>query len=180
MENLSKGRLLIAEDNAGFRETLALEFNDLGFLVTEAGSWNEYLTLRHLLFDYAVVDLKLGSDNGLKIVERLSLDAPECHTIVLTGYGSIATAVKAMKLGARNYLTKPASSSRILAAFDSHETLSDLPEVAAEPFSLAGAEREYIESVVARCNGNITRAAGLLGLHRQSLQRKLRKYPPAR
>jgi len=171
-------QLLIAEDDAGFRETLALEFRDLGFHVTEVGSFKDFQSLEHFDFEYAVVDLKLAGDNGLKIVEGLANQAPDCRTIVLTGYGSIATAVRATKLGAINYLTKPASTSRILAAFDPQNSTQSLPDVASEPLSLARIEREYIENIVADCDGNISRAASLLGLHRQSLQRKLRKYPP--
>ena len=123
----------------------------------------------------ALVDLKLKSESGLIVVEELHRRYPSCRIVILTGYGSIATAVKAITLGAANYLTKPASVAKIEAAF--RGSCSDdglhIPEI--KP-TLARQEREYIESILTECQGNISMAAKVLGLHRQSLQRKLRKF----
>ncbi len=103
--------------------------------------------------------------------------SPDMVVIVLTGYGSIATAVKATKLGATAYLTKPVEAEEIERAFLGEETDEDIP-IPDEFQSLYRHEREYIEYVLAECDGNISQAARRLGLHRQSLQRKLRKYTP--
>jgi two-component system response regulator RegA len=91
---------------------------------------------------------------------------------VLTGYGSIATAVEAMKLGAASYLTKPADADQIVAAFDGKQPRAD-----AEVPSLARVEWEHIQRVLTDCGGNVSRAARALGIHRRSLQRKLSKHP---
>jgi len=169
-------RLLIAEDDASFRETLALEFQERDYDVTAIACLNDFDCLLRKRFDLAVIDLKLGTDSGLELIEKLHCVSPGITTVVLTGYSSIATAVKAIKLGAVNYLTKPVSMDDIEAAL-----LGEVPAEESDDYqapSLARHEWEYIEYVLARCDGNITRAAKELGIHRQSLQRKLRKYPP--
>lgn len=180
IDTLTRKRVLIAEDDAGFRETLALEFEDLGYDVSVAASCEEFGAFARHDFDYAIVDLKLGTDNGLRIVESLSREGDNCRTVVLTGYGSIATAVQATKLGAVDYLMKPASTARILAALTESDEASSFDVVDAQPLSLARLEREHIENVIASCHGNISRAASQLGMHRQSLQRKLRKFTPSK
>jgi two-component system response regulator RegA len=167
---------LIAEDDANFRETLALEFQERDYEVTAIACLNDFDCLLSQCFDFAVVDLKLGTDSGLELIEKLHGASPDIISVVLTGYSSIATAVKAIKLGAVNYLNKPVSMDDIEAAL-----LGEVPEEELDAYqapSLARHEWEYIEYVLARCDGNITRAAKELGIHRQSLQRKLRKYPP--
>jgi two-component system response regulator RegA len=117
---------------------------------------------------------------GLDIVRELrALDKTTC-IIMLTGYGSIATALAATKLGASHYLSKPADADQILTAYE--KITAGLPS-GAEPSdtevpSLARVEWEHIQRVLADCEGNISQAAKLLGLHRRSLQRKLQKYPP--
>jgi two-component system response regulator RegA len=169
-------RILIAEDDANLRETLAVEFQERDYDVTVISCLSDFDRLLNQQFDLAVVDLKLGTDSGLELIEKLYQASPGTTSVVLTGYSSIATAVKAIKLGATNYLTKPVSMEDIEAAL-----LGDAPEEEGEDYqapSLARHEWEYIEYVLARCDGNITRAAKELGIHRQSLQRKLRKYPP--
>ena len=105
--------------------------------------------------------------------------SPETRTIVLTGFGSTATAVDAIRLGATNYLPKPADADDILAAFKRGETtILDAPETDHDVPSLARAEWEHIHRVLADCGGNISEAARRLGIHRRSLQRKLRKRAP--
>ena len=98
--------------------------------------------------------------------------------VVLTGHGSIATAVQATKLGAVNYLTKPVDVETIERALRSDPDDDEAIPIPEQYQSLARHEREYIEFVLAECEGNISRAARRLGIHRQSLQRKLRKYTP--
>ena len=123
-----------------------------------------------------MVDLRLRQDSGLDVISTLKQRSPETIVVVLTGYGSIATAVKATKLGATSYLTKPVDVDQLERAFagDDAEEIA-IPD---EFQSLYRHEREYIEYVLAECDGNISQAARRLGLHRQSLQRKLRKYTP--
>ncbi len=171
-------RILIAEDDAGFRETLALEFQERDYHVTTIACLEDFDHLACKAFDMAVIDLKLGTDSGLELIEILHDVSPGTRSVVLTGYSSIATAVKAIKLGAANYLTKPVSMDDIEAVLlgDRATEEDDIDDYQAP--SLARHEWEYIEYVLARCDGNITRAAKELGIHRQSLQRKLRKYPP--
>jgi two-component system response regulator RegA len=167
---------LIAEDDASFRETLALEFRERDYDVTAIACLHDFDRLLSKRFDLAVVDLKLGTDSGLELIDKLHDASPGITSVVLTGYSSIATAVKAIKLGAANYLTKPVSMDDIEAALLGEMAAEEREDYQAP--SLARHEWEYIEYVLARCDGNITRAAKELGIHRQSLQRKLRKYPP--
>ena len=127
----------------------------------------------------ALVDLRMPGRSGLELVRELHAIDPVTKIIVLTGYGSIATAIEAMRLGAAYYLSKPADADDVLAAL----ARSDAPPL--EPAradyvapSLARAEWEHINRVLADCAGNISEAARRLGIHRRSLQRKLQKYPP--
>jgi two-component system response regulator RegA len=176
-------RILIVEDDPNFRETLALEFEGRGYRVTTAASLASYRARGQHNFDYAVVDLKLGHESGLAIVEELRGAVPRCRVIIMTGYGSIATAVKAVKLGAHDYLPKPTTVSAIERALLADGKQNDdraALNLKEEPLSLARHEREYIEHVLEQCGGNVSAAARRLGLHRQSLQRKLRKYPPSK
>ena len=115
-------------------------------------------------------------DRGLEVVRALKqLDATTV-VVVLTGYGSIATAVESIKLGALTYLTKPVDADQILAAFNGEVSSSRGPASGAVP-SLARVEWEHIQRVLADCGGNLSQAARLLGIHRRSLQRKLSKDP---
>lgn len=149
-------------------------------------------------FDCAVVDLRLADGSGLEAVERLLVRWPAIRIVVLTGYGSIATAVEAMRLGVVDYLTKPADADQILdalapdpgvgagagagtdpgAAADGTSDERTRPVV--ESPSLQRVEWEHIQRVLRDCGGNITRAADQLGLHRRTLQRKLAYRPPPR
>jgi two-component system, response regulator RegA len=171
-------KLLIADDDEHFGETLELEFTDRGYAVTRVRSAAVLASLPARYFDLALVDLRLGTDNGLDMVATLITENPDCRIVMLTGYGSIATAIKAIKLGAHNYLTKPASIDVIENALRDEESSVATNEPENQAPSLAKHEREYIESVLNDCGGNISRAARVLGLHRQSLQRKLRKFSP--
>jgi len=168
-------RLLIVEDDARFAETLAVELRDRGYEVECVENLEELLEVQGD-FDFAVVDLRLRRDSGLDAIVELRRSRPGARIVVLTGYGSIATAVQATKLGASQYLTKPVDIDELeRALFGDDEAEVPIPE---EFQSLDRHEREYIEYVLAECDGNISQAARRLGLHRQSLQRKLRKYTP--
>lgn len=172
-------RVLIAEDDSRFRETLVLEFRDLGVETLWVSSVEDFVSVEEVEFTHGVVDLRLGTSSGLQLIEKILAVSPDCRIVMLTGYGSIATAVKAVKLGAVDYLTKPVRFSDLHHALFGDtpiEPTKDAPDNA--ELSLARVEREYIESVLARCEGNVSKAARILGLHRQSLQRKLRKFTP--
>jgi two-component system response regulator RegA len=172
--------LLVVEDDERFAETLATEFSDRGYAVQTVGSLAEAKCADANSFEYALVDLRLRNDSGLDVIADLKERAPGLRVIVLTGYGSIATAVKATKMGATSYFTKPVDIDEVERAFragdEEEEEAIPIPD---EFPSLYRHEREYIEYVLAECDGNISQAARRLGLHRQSLQRKLRKFSPS-
>ncbi|PTL82948.1 response regulator transcription factor [Vitiosangium sp. GDMCC 1.1324] len=172
--------LLLVDDEAVFRERLARAFRERGFEVSTAGSYDEALVLATKESpELAVVDLRMPGRSGLELVRALhALDA-STRIIVLTGYGSIATAVEAVKLGAFNYLPKPADVDDLMLAFSRGPGEPTQVTEDFQPPTLARAEWEHIQRVLADCGGNISEAARRLGLHRRSLQRKLQKYPPA-
>ena len=170
--------LLVVDDNDRFAEALASEFRDRGYLVERARDLASLEAIRNLDVHFAIVDLRLGADSGLDAIQSILSKCPEARVVVLTGYGSIATAVKATKLGAIGYLMKPTDVEQVeRALLDGDDVDTELP-IPDEFQSLYRHEREYIEFVLAECEGNISQAARRLGLHRQSLQRKLRKYTP--
>jgi len=124
-----------------------------------------------------VLDLRVEDGSGLDLIPRLKAADPATRIVVLTGFGSIATAVEAVRRGATHYLTKPANADEILAAFAPAGAAVETP---LQPMSLDRVEWEHINRVLLECGGNISEAARVLGLHRRSLQRKLAKYPVQR
>jgi|SRR5690554_264356 len=126
--------------------------------------------------DAAVLDQNVGQENGLDLIEPLSTRFPLCRIVILTGYGSIPAAVAATRLGARNYLTKPASLNDILHAIAA-DTELPLPALPDAPPSLERLEWEHIQRVLDEHQGNISVAARVLGIHRRTLQRRLKKRP---
>jgi len=170
--------LLIVEDDAVLRGRLARAFRERGFEVREAASGEDALALAEGdPPEHAVVDLRMDGMSGLAVVQALKEADPSTVVVVLTGYGSIATALEAVRLGAAHYLTKPADADEILAAFRRPDAA---PATAADPLltpTLARVEWEHINRVLADCGGNVSKAARALGIHRRSLQRKLAKFP---
>ena len=169
--------LLLVDDDEVFCSVLAPALQRRGFEVTVAPSVDQALdNIAREAPDFAVIDLCIGMDSGLTLVRRLAI-ANECiKTVVLTGYGSIATAVEAIKLGAVHYLTKPANADEIVAAFD---RLHGDPEeqLSTRPLPVKRLEWEHLQKVLADHNGNISATARALGMHRRTLQRKLQKRP---
>jgi two-component system response regulator RegA len=170
--------LLVVDDDRVLRERLARAFRDRGIEVRTAADFEEALLQVHERAPAgAVVDLRMPGRSGLELVRELREIAPATRIVVLTGYGSIATAVEAIRAGAVHYLAKPADADDVLAAFSREDRPTDEAAEPAAP-SLARAEWEHINRVLADCDGNVSEAARRLGLHRRSLQRKLAKFPP--
>lgn len=174
--------ILLVDDEDFFRERLAKAFAKRNFTVFAAANYDEAIELiRDKSPAMAVVDLKMPGKSGLELIATASQIAPSLRIVVLTGYGSIATAAEAVRLGALYYLPKPADVDDILNAFSRDHSLGLSPgEEEFEAPSLARAEWEHINRVLHDCGGNISAAAQKLGIHRRSLQRKLQKYPPAK
>jgi two-component system response regulator RegA len=172
--------ILVVDDDEVFRTRLARALEDRGLAVTVAGDHAAAMAeAREESPELAIVDLKMPGRSGLEVVRDLrALDAGT-RMVVLTGYGSIATAVEAIKLGALHYLPKPADCDEILAALGvAAADGAGPPDLEPATPTLARAEWEHIHRVLADCAGNISEAARRLGIHRRSLQRKLSKYPP--
>ena len=175
--------ILIVDDEDFFRDRMIKAFQRRGFSVFGASDVDEAAALlQKERPELAVVDLKMPGKSGLELIRIAGEMDLEVKVLVLTGYGSIATAIEAVKLGAFGYLSKPADIDEVLAALtkedgeDSADQRTSTEELTAP--SLARVEWEHINRVLADCGGNITQAAKRLGLHRRSLQRKLLKYPP--
>jgi two-component system, response regulator RegA len=174
--------ILLVDDDEVFRRRLARAFDERGYDVRMAGDYDEALALaRQDSPEYAVVDLRMPGRSGLELVHALQDTDPATKIVMLTGYGSIANAIDAIRLGATYYLPKPADADDIVAAFARGEAppLSP-PDADYQAPSLARAEWEHINRVLSDCGGNISEAARRLGIHRRSLQRKLQKYPPSK
>ena len=172
--------ILIVDDDEVYRKRLARAFVDRGYDVRTAHDYDSALvSAREDSPELAVLDLKMPGKSGLELVQALRDIDPATKTVVLTGYGSIATAIDAVRLGATYYLSKPADADDIVAAFARGEAPPlTPPETEYRAPSLARAEWEHINRVLSDCGGNISEAARRLGIHRRSLQRKLQKYPP--
>lgn len=172
---MSGRRLLIVEDDAVFARTLARSFERRGDAVRVlAGPEGLEDAARDHGATHAVVDLRLGGVSGLTCVAALHAIDPAMRIVVLTGFASIATAVEAIKLGATNYLTKPANTDDIEAAFERVEGDAET-DLTAAPTSLRTLEWEHIHQVLADSGFNISEAARRLGMHRRTLARKLDK-----
>jgi two-component system response regulator RegA len=174
--------ILIADDDDVFRRRVAHAFRDRGWEVTEAADGVTAVALAESEApEYAVVDLRLPDGSGLDVVRRLKEVDPGTSIVVLTGYGSIATALEAIRLGAAHYLTKPADVDDILAGFARRDGApGEMTDASTDVPTLARVEWEHINRVLLDSGGNISEAARRLGLHRRSLQRKLAKFPSRR
>ena len=169
--------LLIVEDDKAFLERLARAMETRGFDVTTCDNVSEGLThIGKAPPAFAVVDLRLGDGNGLDVVSALKLQRPDARAIVLTGYGNIATAVTAVKMGAVDYLSKPADADDVVAALMASGTeKSQLP---ANPMSADRVRWEHIQRIYEMCSRNVSETARRLNMHRRTLQRILAKRAP--
>jgi len=169
--------LLIVEDDKSFLQRLAKALESRGFTVTTAESVAEgLLQLEQSPPAFAVVDMRLQDGNGLEVISALKRRRPDARGIVLTGYGNIATAVNAIKLGAVDYLAKPVDADDVLAALLALDHKSvDLPE---NPMSADRVRWEHIQRVYEMCGRNVSETARRLSMHRRTLQRILAKRAP--
>lgn len=175
-----KTSILIVDDETLFRERLGRAFEKREYVVFLAANYEEAMQIiRREKPEMAVVDMRMPGKSGLELIKNGLAEHPALQVVVLTGYGSIATATEAVRLGAISYLPKPADVDDILSAF-THSTELDIPakEEEFQAPSLARLEWEHINRVLHDCKGNISAAAKRLGLHRRTLQRKLNKFPP--
>lgn len=166
--------ILLIEDDQGLREVLTEELQERGAVV-RAFSSTPPLSQISTPLDWALLDLRVGSESSLDFLKDLKQSYPDVKVVMMSGFGSVASAVKAMQLGAHNFISKPVTLDMILKAFLDQQSSDVVPE---QEISLARMEREYIDYILQNSDGNITQAAKKLGLHRQSLQRKLRKNIP--
>lgn len=174
-------RVLVVDDDARFNERLGRALRDRGVEVTCTTEPNVALVqLCSQVFDGLVTDLRMPGIDGLELIKEARQHQADARIVVLTGYGSIATAVEAMRLGATGYLVKPCNADQVLTElFGEPATPVETPERDPIP-SLARLEREHIERVLVECGGNVTKAAKVLGIHRRTLQYKLAKFTPDR
>ncbi len=176
----SRITVLVVDDDKAFCQALAGALRRRDFAVVMAHSYEDALAEAEAWSpDRAVVDLRMPGRSGLELVAALRRLDPHIAVVVLTGYGSIATAIEAIKLGAVYYLTKPAEPDDIVAAFTRTEpVMLEMPSPhSAKP--LDELEWEHLQQVLTDCRGNISEAARRLGMHRRSLQRKLARGRPS-
>lgn len=176
--------ILVVDDDEPFRTRLVRAFRDRGYGAVGAADLAQTRLLVHSQRpDFAVVDLRIGETSGLDVVRELRERAPDARVVMLTGYGSIATALEAVRLGAVDYVTKPADADQLLATLTrapSEPVPAPPPPPPESVPSLERVEWEHIQRVLTDCGGNISQAARALGIHRRTLQRKLANHPPPR
>ena len=169
--------LLLLDDDQALRTRLGRALESRGFEVTTAGSLAEATdALKIALPAYAVLDMRLEDGNGLKIVEAIRERREDARIVMLTGYGAIATAVAAVKIGATNYLAKPADANQITAALLA--TGDDLPPPPENPMSADRVRWEHIQRIYEQRDRNVSETARRLSMHRRTLQRILAKRSP--
>ena len=174
---MNLGKLLILDDDEILLRRLSKSMESFGFEVTASSSIEEAEgIIEKIIFDTAVLDLKLADGSGLSIVKKLSSSNPKCRAIMLTGFGNIATAVAAMKVGAIDYLPKPASAEQIKNALVDYD--KPLPPPPDDPMSADRVRWEHIQRIFEQCNRNVSETARRLKMHRRTLQRILAKHAP--
>jgi two-component system, response regulator RegA len=168
--------VLLVDDDTTFLSTFAREFTRRHWRVATAASADAAAdAVRKHRPKVIVLDLMLGDTSGLDLIEQLRSEAPTTRIVMTTGHPSLDSAVEAMRRGAHHYLEKPCDVERLIAAAEMEPpALTPVPTSA----SLAQSERAHLNRVIAACDGNISEAARRLGMHRRSLQRKLRKFVP--
>lgn len=165
---------LLIDDDEAFLHVLQRSLGRQDIDTVCAGNHNDArIALGSRAFQRCVLDLNLAGESGLQMLPELLSLQPDLEVLVLTGYGSIATAVEAMRRGAINYLCKPVTLNQLIAGF---EALDSQPDLRREPPSVEEMEREHIQRVLNEHNGNVSSTARALNMHRRTLQRKLQKH----
>src|SRR5436309_807757 len=169
--------LLIVEDDKSFLQRLARAMESRGFTVTTAESVADGLAqLETISPAFAVVDMRLEDGNGLDVISALKRRRPDARAIILTGYGNIATAVNAVKLGAVDYLSKPVDADDVVAALLALDGRKAEPPQ--NPMSADRVRWEHIQRIYELCGRNVSETARRLNMHRRTLQRILAKRAP--
>jgi two-component system, response regulator RegA len=169
--------LLIVEDDKAFLERLARAMEGRGFTVTTAQSVSDgLLQVETAAPAFAIVDMRLGDGNGLDVISGIKKRRPEARAIILTGYGNIATAVNAVKLGAVDYLAKPVDADDVAAALVAIDNKKIEPP--RNPMSPNRVRWEHIQCIYELCDRNVSQTARRLKMHRRTLQRLLAKHAP--
>jgi len=170
-------RLLVIDDDEVYCSVLADAFKRRGYQVETASTEHEAIDkINQFEPELAVVDLRLEQSSGLHLIKLLKEKDQNTKIVMLTGYASIATAVEAVKLGANQYLTKPANADEILVALAQQNADAEVSP-AAQPLSVKRLEWEHMQKILLECDGNVSEAARRLNMHRRTLQRKLAKRP---
>ncbi|MBI3705185.1 MAG: ActR/PrrA/RegA family redox response regulator transcription factor [Rhizobiales bacterium] len=173
----SERSVLIVEDDHSFLQRLAKALEQRGFTVSTAESVAEgLLKVQQVAPAFAVVDMRLGDGNGLDVISALKRRRPEARGIILTGYGNIATAVNAVKLGAVDYLAKPVDADDVVAALLAQDQKTIGPPE--NPMSADRVRWEHIQRIYELCGRNVSETARRLNMHRRTLQRILAKRAP--
>ena len=168
--------LLVVEDDQSFLNRLSRALTSRGFDVQTADNVDDGIAIiRRSPPAFAVVDMRLNGGNGLEVLEVLSEARPGARSVVLTGYGNLATAVTAVKLGAIDYLAKPADADDVVASLMATGDKAEPPE---NPMSADRVRWEHIQRVYELCNRNVSETARRLKMHRRTLQRILNKHAP--
>jgi two-component system, response regulator RegA len=175
------GKLLLVEDDAAFAHVTSRALARRGYSVRHAdSSVGARSLIASEIFDHAILDLNLGGHSSLELIPLLRARNEAMQILILTGYASITTAVEAIKLGADNYLAKPADADEILQALWGGRPLPSGGEtICSSPMSVRRLEWEHIQKVLKENEGNISETARQLKMHRRTLQRKLQKRPVA-
>ena len=176
----SLGAILLVEDDEAFSDVIGRALTNRNFKVSHAKNNNEALAfLGKQDFTYAILDLNLGGESSLKLIPLLKEKLNNIRILILTGYASIATAVEAIKLGADNYLAKPADADEILSAMLTSQGSknNEYEESNLATMSVRRLEWEHIQRVLMENDGNVSATARQLKMHRRTLQRKLQKRP---
>ncbi len=169
--------LIIVDDDLPFRERLSRSMEKKGFVVESFSNFKDSsnrITSKN--FDFAIVDMRLEDGSGLELIKEIKISNPNTKSLLLTGYGNIATAVAAIKSGAIDYLPKPAEVDQIYDALTNSKNV--LPPPPENPMTADRIRWEHIQRVFIQCNRNVSETARRLRMHRRTLQRILNKHAP--
>ena len=169
--------LLIVDDDTPFRNRLSQSMEKKGFIVESYSEVRKTLVrIKEKNFDFAIIDMRLEDGSGLELIKEIKSISPDTKSLLLTGYGNIATAVAAIKSGAIDYLPKPAEIDQIYEALISFKEI--LPPPPENPMTADRVRWEHIQRVFIQCNRNVSETARRLRMHRRTLQRILNKHAP--